>query len=179
MRAMVVLGVALGLSACADASIVHYSYYDSAYTPDHVTLAAATGTALAVIRDDPFPNDQGNAGVLAAMQGRNLGPRMYFSQTPRPDDIYGYKVVMNFGAATTYGGTCSALPTPPSTTPAGGPISVSAAFCIGDKLLTDAAGSIGRASGPEDPAFHRLIGDMMVALTPPYHPDRRGDDWNN
>src|SRR5688572_8688061 len=68
MRPMFLLAAGLGLSACADVSIVHHSYYDSAYTPDHVQLAAASGTALAVIRNDPFPGDRDNAGVLAAMQ---------------------------------------------------------------------------------------------------------------
>jgi hypothetical protein len=174
MRAMVALGTALGLCACADTSIVHRSYYDSAYSPDHVMLAAASGTALAVIRNDPFPTDRDNAGVLAAMQGRNIGPRIYFSQTPQPDDLYGYKVVMSFGGDLDYRTQCTASPTPPSPTPPGGPISVNAAFCVGDRLLTDATGSIGRASGPDDPNFHRLIGDMIVALTPPYDPSRNG-----
>lgn len=176
MRPMVLLAAGLSLSACADASIVHHSYYDSAYTPDHVQLAAASGTALAVIRNDPFPADRDNVGVLAAMQGRNLGPRMYFSQTPRPDDKYGYKVVLSFGAGGGYRGQCTASPAPRAVVPTNGPISVSAAFCVGDRLLTDAAGSIGGATGPTDPRFLRLVGDMMVALTPPYHPDRR-DDW--
>jgi hypothetical protein len=180
MRPMVFLAAGLGLSACADASIVHYSYYDSAYTPDHVQLAAASGTALAVIRHDPFPGDRDNAGVLAAMQGRNLGPRMYFSQTPRPDDKYGYKVVITFGAGDGgYRAQCTATSTPPAATPPNGPILVSAAFCVGDRLLTDASGSIGGATGPTDPRFLSLIGDMMVALTPPYHPDRRGDEWSS
>jgi hypothetical protein len=52
-----------------------------------------------------------------------------------------------------------------------------AAFCVGDLLLTDALGSIGAASGPEDPGFQRLIGDLMAALTPPYDPNRRGTEW--
>ena len=132
MRAMVVLGASLSLTACAGTSIIHHSYYNSAYTPDHVQLAAASGTAIAVIRNDPFPADRDNAGVVAAMQGRNFGPRMYFSQTPRPDDIYGYKVIMNFGGSSGYTGysgfdaACNAPPTPPVTTSTTGPIAVSA-----------------------------------------------------
>ncbi len=172
MRPMVLLAAGLGLSACADASIVHHSYYNSAYTPDHVQLAAASGTALAVIRNDPFPADRDNAGVLAAMQGRNFGPRMYFSQTARSDDLYGYKVIMDFGSGYGANYQCQAGPTPPAASRPSGPIVVSATFCVGDRLLTDAVGSISGATSPDDPNFHRLIGDIMVALTPPYDPSR-------
>jgi hypothetical protein len=178
MRTMVLLGAGVGLCACTDTSIIHRSYYNSAYTPSHVQLAAASGTALAVIRNDPFPTDRDNAGVLAAMQGRNFGPRLYFSQTPRPEDIYGYKVVMSFGDQGGYREQCTATPTPPSARAPTGPISVTAAFCIGELLLTDATGSISGAAGPDDPLFRRLIGDVMVALTPPYDPNRGNDrEW--
>jgi hypothetical protein len=176
MRTAVLLGAGLGLCGCADTSVVYHSYYNSAYTPSHVQLAASSGTSVAVIRNDPFPADRDNAGVLAAMQGRTFGwPRMYFSQTPRPDDKYGYKVILDFGSSG-YSATyqCKAEPTAPSSVRREGPIAVSAAFCIGDRLLTDAAGSIGEATGPEDPRFYRLIGDIMVALTPPYEPSRGG-----
>ena len=169
----------IGLAACTGSSIVHHSYYDSAYTPSHVDLAAASGPALAVIRNDPFPGDRDNAGVLAAMQGRNFGQKIFFTQTPRADDKYGYKVVMHFGGEPFYyGQQCMAGPTPPATA-APGPIAVTAVFCVGDRLLTDATGSIDGATGPDDPRFQRLIGDMLVALTPPRDPNRRGDDWNN
>lgn len=196
MRAVLLLASLLALGACSDISTIHTSYYNSGYSPSHVQLAAASGPSLAVIRDDPFPTDRNNEGVLAAMQGRNFGPRMYFTQTPRPDDKYGYKVVMNFGPApptyegsapqayggyapSTYGGynaACRYGPTPPASRPPTGPITVSAAFCVGDILLTDASGSIGEATGPDDPRFRRLIGDVMVALTPPYEPSRGGHD---
>jgi hypothetical protein len=160
------------LSGCADRSVIHYSYYNSAYTPGHVGLAAASGQSLAVIRNNPFPQDSDNRGVVAAMQGRNLGPRMYFAQVERPDDRYGYKVILDFGGARGGYDQCARPPTPAATTPPGGPISVLATFCVGDVLLTDALGSISGASGPEDPRFQRLIGDLLVALTPPYDPNR-------
>ena len=183
---IVVAALSAALCGCTDGSVISYNYYNSGYEPGQVALAAANSPSLAVIQNDPFPEDTNNEGVLAAMQGRNLGPRMYFSQTPRPDDKYGYKVVMNFGAASSagdsgygsygyslVGGTsyqCQARPTPPAAKPTTGHISVTGAFCVGDQLLTDASGSISGATGPDDPRFQRLIGDMMVALTPPYIP---------
>jgi hypothetical protein len=193
MRAPIILALSAALCGCTDSSIVHHNYYNSAYEPGHVMLAAANGPSLAVIRNDPFPQDRNGEGVLAAMQGRNLGPRMYFSQTPRPDDKYGYKVILDFagrggdagygssgygGIALTYGASyqCQASPAPasaapPAAAPPSGDIVVSAAFCVGNLLLTDASASISGASGPDDPRFKRLIGDVMVALTPPYIPN--------
>lgn len=169
------IGAVLALSAC-NGSIVYWNYYASAYYPGQVLLAAANNPALAVIRGNPFANDADNAGVLAAMQGRNFGPKIYFGQTPRPDDKYGYKVVLDFGAAGyAYASACEAGPAPPSPRPPGERIDVSGAFCVGNVLLTDASGSVGGATGPDDPRFRRLIGDIMVALTPPYDPSRGGD----
>lgn len=177
MRTLTVLALAAAVAGCADGSIVHYSYYNSAYTPGHVQLAAANNPSLAVIRGNPFPQDRDNRGVVAAMQGRNFGPKMFFNQVQRPDDKFGYKVILDFAGAQPGYAACGTSPTPAATTPSSGPVSVLASFCVGEVLLTDALGSISGATGPEDPRFQRLIGDLMVALTPPYDPNRRGDEW--
>jgi hypothetical protein len=145
-----------------------------------VDLAAASGPSLAIIRNNPFPEDRDNRGVVAAMQARNYGPRMYFDQVRRPEDRYGYKVILDFaGERPGYVMQCAAAPAPPAATPTNGRISVLASFCVGDLLLTDALGSISGATGPDDPRFQRLISDVMVALTLPYEPLRGGSDWND
>src|SRR5688572_30243308 len=82
--------------ACAGPT-VYGSYYASLYEPAQVRFAASVGPTLAVIRDNPFPNDAGNERVLAAMQGQTFVAKMVFTQTARADDRYGYKVVLNFG----------------------------------------------------------------------------------
>jgi hypothetical protein len=172
LRALALLAAGLGLSSCADTSTIHYSYYNSAYTTSHVDLAAASGQSLAVIRSNPFPEDIDNRGVVAAMQGRNFGQKMYFAQVERPDDKYGYKVILDFSGQRGGYDQCAQPPSPAAQTKATGEISVLATFCVGDLLLTDALGSTGGATGPDDPRFQQLIGDIMVALTPPYIPDR-------
>lgn len=171
MRSVALLLGGLSLCGCAGTSVISHNYYSSAYTPSQVDLAAASGPSVAIIRNNPFPADRDNAGVLAAMQGRNLGSRLYFSQTPRPDDKYGYRVILDFGSSARNSAyQCQGESTPPVASPRSGRIDVIATFCVGDRLLTDAAGSVSGATGPDDPSFQRLIGDIMVALTPPYEP---------
>ena len=168
----IVPALVVGAAACAGPTIYN-SYYASLYEPAQVRFAAAVGPTLAVIRDNPFLSDAGNERVLAAMPGQTFAARMVFSQTPRADDRYGYKVVLNFGSSL-YGtrDACQAGPTPPARTPPPGRITASAAFCIGDALLSDAQGSVQGATGPDDPNFRRLIGDLLIALTPAYNPNR-------
>jgi hypothetical protein len=167
-----VLALAFVCDACGSPT-VYTSYYASLYEPAQVRFAASVGLALAVIRDNPFPFDTDNQGVLAAMQGQTFGAKLFFSQTPRSDDRYGYKVVLNFGESL-YGtaGQCQVPPTPPARTAPTGRITASAAFCVGDALLSDAYGAVHDVAGPDDPKFRRLIGDLLVALTPPYNPNR-------
>src|SRR6185369_6321012 len=142
VRLALLLLVGIGLSGCAGGSVISHSYYTSAYSPDHVQLAAASGTAIATIRNNPFPQDSGNAGVLAAMQGRNVGPRMYFSQTARPDDKYGYRVILDFGRpGSSFVYQCQGESTTPATASSSGSIDVTATFCS-DRLLTDASGTV-------------------------------------
>lgn len=107
------------------------------------------------------------------MQGQTFGPKILVSQSASPEDRYGYKVVLNFGSSL-YGTSdeCQAQPTPPAHTPPAGRITASAAFCVGDALLSHAHGAVHGATGPDDPKFRRLIGDLLVALTPPYNPNR-------
>jgi hypothetical protein len=162
------------LSGCGGAT-VYTTYYDSLYSPDEVTLAAANNPALAVIRANPFAADRDNAAVLAAMQGVNFGPRLRFTQTPRADDRYGYKVILDFGAPSPGAIACRLGPSPAVPRPTD-QLDVYAAFCVGDRLLSEASGSVGGVSGPDDPRLRRLIADLLVALTPPYDPKRIGDE---
>jgi hypothetical protein len=173
LRATLVLALILVIGGCG-APTVYNNYYDSLYEPAQVRFASSVGPTLAVIRDNPFPSDTGNQGVLAAMQGQTMAAPLYFSQTARPDDRYGYKVVLNFGPSM-YGSkeACQAQPTPPATKPPPERIAASAAFCVGNSLMSDAQGEVRDVAGPDDPKFRRFVSDLLVALTPSYNPNRR------
>lgn len=168
--------IAVALAAClGDATVIYREYYNSAYTPAHVTLAAANNPAQAVVRNSPFAADRDNAGVIAAMQGRNWGPPIYFAPRPRADDKYGYRVVVDFAPGLATGYTLCRAPAEPTSPQAPAAplkeIGLVAAFCVSDVLLTEAAGRVPVVSGPDDPRFRGLMAQVMLALTPPNNPN--------
>lgn len=172
---MATLG-ALALGGCAG-PVIHSTYLESGYAPSHVTLAAANNPALAVIRNNPFAADHGNEAVLAAIQARNFGPKLYFSQTPRAEDRYGYKVVLDFGqGAYATAELCRQEAAPAAPRPPGSRIDVSAAFCIGRIPLSETTGWVEGVDGPNDLAFRNLMSQIMLALTPPVDPRRNDHD---
>lgn len=175
LRILGLVATLAALAGCDGVSTISSSYYNSTYSPSHVDLAAANNPSQAIVRGNPFANDRDNSAVIAAMQGRNFGPKMYFSPTPRAGDKYGYKVILSFGEKISRNYQCgpdgvAGIPAPAGT------VSLVGTFCIGDIVLTDAVGTVSGVTGPDDPRFRRLIGDVMVALTPPYDPNRGHDD---
>lgn len=171
-RIVTALGLTTALVAgagVARAAIVYSNYYDSSYSPSQVQLASASGDTQAVIIGQPFANDPGNAGVVAAMQAQNPGPKLHFAQLPQPGDKYGYKVVMAFGGAAGGYGTLCSVPAG-AYGRAGDPTQVSAAFCVGDRELSYASAWTTSASSPTDPNFRRMMSDVLTALMPPNMP---------
>lgn len=171
-RIMTAIGLTSALvagTATARAAVVYSNYYASGYSPSQVQLASASGETLAVILGQPFANDPGNAGVVAAMQGQNPGPKLHFTQTPRPDDKYGYKVVMAFGGVAGGYGTLCKVPSD-GYVRASSPTEVSAAFCVGHHELSYASAWTSSATSPNDPNFRSMMRDVLTALTPPNMP---------
>src|SRR5262245_60363835 len=93
-----VIAASLVLAGC-NSPRVYGVYYNSGYSPTHPHVAAPNGDALALIRAKPVPEDRDNATILKEMQGRNPGYKLYFTQTPRPDAKYDYRVILTFGSS--------------------------------------------------------------------------------
>jgi hypothetical protein len=174
-RKLIAVGTILALAGCADTPTVYGLYRNTPYYPAAVAFAAGAGDTLAVIRNNPFPTDRDNSGVLAAMQGQNLGPRLHYTQTPRPNDTYGYRVVVAFGTPSTgVRDLCRNSEAAFGTAP-DGRMAATAAFCLGRSMLTEVS-AIGPGAGqPDDPRFKQLMSDMLVALFPIDNPDRGGN----
>jgi hypothetical protein len=169
---LILAGLALAALTGCGSPTVYGVYYNSGYTPDHPQLAAADGTALAIIRANPFPEDRDNATILADMQGRNPGYKLYFSQTARPESKYDYKVILTFGR-TGGGGVNPCLdtsPLPPASN--NGQVDVRADFCVGTNLLSEARGSVDGVQQASDPRVNRLLGDVLSSLLSDRYEDR-------
>jgi hypothetical protein len=169
-----VLASSLVLAGCGGPQ-VYGMYYNSGYAPSHPMLAASDGEALAIIRANPFPDDRDNAKVLAAMQARNPGPKVFFRQTSRVEARYDYKVIMTF-ASSGVGVTNPCLDTQPLPAAARAErTDLRADFCIGNSWLSETRGSVQGVERADDPRLNRLIGDMIAQLMTDRDPNDNND----
>ena len=130
--------------------------------------AAADGPVPVTIYNDPFPGPENDKAVISVMQGRNPGPPLTFIEAGRGANSAGYRVILAFDSPPF--SRCGAAPPPQSSARAADRIEISAAFCIGDRILSDATAGTGAIASPQDPHFARLIQDLLTALLPYWDP---------
>ncbi len=158
------LGGAVLLAGCGEGNVTTQSYAYRQDVPGHEQYAAAIGPTPVAVYNSPYPADD----VIAAMQGRTPGPKMTF--TGNPDGSATYRVVLVFGeshaAPSTY---CQvqAVTAGPSPT---GRLTVTAAFCAGTSILSDAVARTDAIASPHDPEFERMMTDLLSALMPRNNP---------
>lgn len=147
------------LAGCAD-TVATQSYRYRQDVPGHEQYAAAIGPTPVAIYNSPYPNDD----VIAAMQGRTAGPQMTF--TAKPDGSSTYRVVLVFGeshaAPSTY---CQAQTVTGGPSPTGR-LTITAAFCSGQAILSDAVARTSAIPSAHDPEFERTMTDLLSALLP-------------
>ena len=158
-----------GLAACAGAGSVHDFLASPQYSTGHVA-AASQGETLVVVRNNPFPADRDSAGVVAAMRGQHFGPNLNLTTATRANAPQDYKIVLAFGGAPG-GNPCTDTASAPQ--PA---TRVNAAFCVRDFMLTRVSGHADAFTGPNDPAFRGLMGQVMAALLPNKDPFERSEN---
>ena len=167
------------LTACSTGGVrLTHQETDSAYDSGERAYAGAGRDLLVEIYGNPFDGDTAafSGAVTDAMQGRNWGQRMNFTTTPGPEARLTYKVVLLFDPPVTLlaqrlcSETAEVLAGKPTR---GEGINVLAAFCRGDKALTEIKGYTDSAAGPDDRVFRDLVGQVTQGLFPP---NRRDDD---
>jgi hypothetical protein len=165
--ASVAAAAATLLSAC-DGGVATRGYVYNRDIRAHVQYAAYASPTQLVIFNSPFDA----SAVTAAMQGRNPGPPITFSTGPGTS---GYRVVLVFGAP--FPGTANicqaqsvgAAPAPADRT------EISAVFCIGPALISEATASTSRIGSAQDPRLGRLMQDLVSALMPYNDPQSTND----
>jgi hypothetical protein len=108
--------------------------------------------------------------VTDAMQHRAMGVNTRFTTTPNDTARPGYRIAVIFNPVG-YGpsGRVCRTPTPAVEPPQAGPpykLYVEAAFCRDGGDFTAARGWLDAATGPDDPNFRHLVGDLTGALFP-------------
>ncbi len=179
---IIVFASLLFAAACAPGGVrLTHQFLSPVYNSGEFAYAGAGRDLRTVVHGNPFGGGQPAFGqaVTDAMQGRHWGQRTHFTTAPGPDARNTYKVVLLFDPPIDFTGL--RLCRDDDATLAGVPrrgdtVSVFAAFCSGDKSLTEIRGSVPSATGPTDPAFRELVGQVTGALFPL---KRLGDDNDN
>jgi hypothetical protein len=152
--------VAAALGGCS-ATVISDTWYDGSFDPREAVSAAV------VVRGAPFGSTAGlEDAVIDAMRG-NTGYRTALSPAP-PGALPTYRTVLTFDPPPQASGAalCGALASLPEPAPGnGGRIALSAAFCRGDRAMSEAFGFF-TARDIADPAFASAIAAFTHALFP-------------
>lgn len=173
---------ALGLAACATSPVQTQNYVAPTYDFGNFRNYHQGRDTRVVVYGDPFkiPKQRFDRIVTGLMQGYNSGGPTNFTTQPGPSAEPNLRVVMAFDAAPQYGDLCSANAFSPA--PGGERLTLTAAWCWGDRLDSRVEGSAPPVSGPNDPAFAELVHQVTFELFPPngykrfYNEDDGNDD---
>ncbi len=159
--------------------LINEPVFQQLYTVEDFQLAAVNGEIKTRIFGNPFavPRQRFAALVTGMMKGANLGREVTYTGAPTGRGSGHYHVALAFNPTprTTADEICAGPPSDP-TVPGSGAVTLLAAFCIADRLQSNASGGVGNLSGPGDPRFRELVRGVTLALFPAYdHWDIGGD----
>lgn len=149
----------LALGACDGVAVnrsLNMTYTGGFYTQTQ----AQSGTNAVVVRNDPFPDQ----AVLAALHDRYQSEQYRFGLGPTPQNWNGYTVVLGFGGPPVGNQSLCANPSAPLAATSGGRTAVIGDYCYGNRLISEATGWTGAVSGPDDPRFKNLVGNVVAEL---------------
>ncbi len=171
MRPEFVFLAALLLAACGPPVRLTQQAVSPSYTAGEFAYAAGGRDLQVVVAGTPFGGDPATfaRAVTDAMQGRHWGPATVFTAAPGPSAQPAYSVVMLFDPPPTLTGgrLCRGDPSALPVAPAADRLTLLAAFCRSGRSLTELRGSIPAVSGPDDPIFAELVGQVTNGLFPP------------
>ena len=180
MRLSFLLAATALLGACTpvthNATIENY--------PLGQTSAFAAGSSLQLdLRGNPFgaeASDSLASAVATALEDGSQGPD--FAVAPRQGDepVATTRVVVALNAGSGARSLCQTAPDGAVTQGAGGQaVEVAAAVCRGDKTLSAVVGHAAKITGPDDPAFHKLMTQIAAEIFPSDNKIRSDQDLRN
>ncbi|UCH75606.1 MAG: hypothetical protein JSU82_07185 [Rhodospirillales bacterium] len=180
MRTTIIpIALMMALAGCASSGVtLSQQAVRAAYSPGQFALASAGRDTRVVIIGNPFGGDQGafEVAVTDAMQGQHFGQPTNFTTTPGEDARLTHRVVFLFDPATAVNPArlCRPEMTEVATAPDANRITLFAAFCLEERLLTHIVGRAPTAANARDPAFRDLVGQVTNGLFPPERDRNRG-----
>jgi hypothetical protein len=174
--AFLLAGVTLLLAACnRTVGSVH-----EIGVPSSLSTVAGAGDMPVVISGNMFGMDQPafDRLVTETMYGRNSGPLVTFTTSPKEGSTENYRVEMLFGAPQTksYLQLCKGpLPAATGETDSEGRVRVLAAYCYKDVVQSGAMSLHAAESSPDDEKFIGMIHAMMTTMFPLKDPYRQND----
>ncbi len=162
------IALAIVLAACATPGAIFYGRNLSAlYRTLEISAAGTQGPVPLILRGNPF------GGPSAAIAGQTIAgmsssaalyPMRLTTGDPGPRSV-DYRVIVAFGQPALGPNGLCADPDAPFATEAR--VNASAAFCIGDRLVSSTRGrSLDPIAGPDDPAFGAFMKSLTDALFP-------------
>ena len=173
--AALMLGAASPASPMGQVVVSPTSFYPG-YTPSILNYAATHGGILTQVVGNPFdvPQEDLDRAIAGVMAVSHFGQNVPFVTT-RPEGFRSpYRVIVLFDNQRGYTTVKLCGEDPASFQPAWeGKLRIHAALCANKNPLTSVFGDIAGATGPNDPLFRKLIGQITLGLLPPFNPDRQ------
>jgi hypothetical protein len=175
------LAVCLALGACVTSATAEYVEYDAVGVPRLFKAAAAGGALATVVYGDPSGATEAtfDASVVDAMGDHVWGTKSNFTLIAPEAARDSYRVVMLFSGVRHYGGKAACRDgDTDSLVPAGDAVSLQAAFCHDDKVLSQAhmRFDANQAGGNAMAATESAIAQAVLAIFPLHDKSREAPD---
>lgn len=136
----------------------------TADTGPHLRMLSTVGEVQTVVKANPFASDTNGDAVRTAMAAAPVYPRLRYIAGRPAGDAYGYRVVTAFGDWPTGGDSyCRNPDLEPLPAPADVTV-VTAALCVGNAAVSEAAARTARISDTGDPRLTSLMSATVQAL---------------
>jgi len=179
-RSILWLAAGLLLAGCGSGPRLYNHAVHIGYSPTEFGYGAGRRDLKTVIRGDPLGlgEEAFAAAVVEALNRHPPSPQpTHFTLEPGESAREAYRAVLLFDAppGVLPGAICREPPDVP-VVETEDEVRVAAAFCRYRGALTRVTGEAYRISGVDDPAFDRLIGQIVLALFPRRDPSEEDDD---
>jgi hypothetical protein len=170
----------LFLTGCAESTMIYNQRVNNRYSPTEFGVAAGRKDLRTVVHGDPFGMgpEAFSAATLATLNRHPPPPQpTTFTTEPGESANPAYRLVLVFDAPRLPNFQVCREPLPASAQQPpgeeGGTLYVVAGFCLNQAELTAVNGRLNDVEGVDDPRFDRLLGQVVMALFPPFDPNDR------